>query len=609
MLNIEKLASEKYPQLEGKHRLVRQPLMNLLKDLFHEDEINAFLQTHQHLGPLEFVDQVLDRFQFSYLVSAREKQNIPTEGRVLLVANHPIGTLDGLVLLKLVSEVRPDVKVLANDLLWQFEPLRPLLIPVDSLAHKGYRQAFRQVTEALSQEQAVIIFPAGEVSRVTPTGIKDSQWQKGFVHFARKTNAPLLPVHLDYTNSALFYSLSLIYKPLGGLLLVREMFRKQRRDLPVRVGELIPLENFDLPGLPVKTKVKLLRKQVYRLPTQKSPLFVTEKALAHPENPLQIKQELQEAECLGKTEAGFSIYLVNYQADSALIREIGRLREMTFRRVGEGTGQNRDLDCHDHHYQQLVLWNDETLELVGGYRLAEVGPLLADLGLEGLYSSSLFQHRKELLPRLEKAVELGRSFVQPRYWGRRSLDYLWQGIGAYLRSRPHLKWMLGPVSISNALPPAAKDLLVIYYRYYYGQTTHLSSARAPYMVSDAGRAEAMQIFGFKCRDKDFKALKQTLASYGAAVPTLYKHYTGLCETGGAHFLDFNVDPDFNFCIDGLVLVETASIKEKKKQRYMNSLCPQQTGEKNEPNRTPYGCLEKNGQPVSGACSQNQPVSG
>ncbi|WP_114416182.1 lysophospholipid acyltransferase family protein [Marinospirillum perlucidum] len=571
MLNIEKLASDHYPQLDTQPRLIRQPLVALLKDLFHEDEINAFLDQHQDLGPLEFVDQVLERFQFSYQVAAREKQNIPAEGRVVIVANHPIGSLDGLVLLKLVSEIRPDVKVVANELLWQLKPLRPLLLPVDNLSSKGFRQTFRQVTASLENEEAVIIFPAGEVSRMTAKGIRDCQWQKGFVHFARKTNSPLLPVHLDYTNSALFYSLSMIYKPLGGLLLVREMFRKHRRDLPVRIGELIPLEHFDLPGLPVKTKVKLLRKQVYRLPTRKSSLFVTSKTLAHPENPQAIKQELQEAECLGQTEDGWKIFLADYRPDSALLREIGRLRELTFRRVGEGTGQRRDIDHYDRHYQQLVLWNEESLEIVGAYRLAETGPLVKEQGLDGLYSSSLFKHQRQLLPCLEKGVELGRSFVQPKYWGRRSLDYLWQGIGAYLRSRPQLQWMLGPVSISNALPPAAKDLLVIYYRYYYGQTSHLSLARAPYMVSEEGRKEALRIFGFQSCEEDFKTLKKALAFYGVTVPTLYKHYTGLCETGGAHFLDFNVDAYFSYCIDGLVLVETAQIKQKKKQRYLRSL--------------------------------------
>lgn len=568
MIDVEQLTRNKYPTLDQKPRLIRQPLLSLLKNLFHEDEINQFLQQHGQLGPFAFVDKVLEHFQFSYVVSARERERIPTEGRVVIVANHPLGTLDGLILLKLVGEVRPDVRIVTNDLLWQFEPLRPLLLPMDILGQKNYRQALQQVTDALMQDQAVIVFPAGEVSRVSPTGIKDGEWHKGFVHFARKTNSPLLPMHLGCHNSALFYSLSMIYRPLGGLMLVKEMFRQQARDLPVRVGELIPLEHFDQPGLSLKTRIKLLKKQVYRLPKNKSSLFTTQKAVARPEAPLQLRAELQQAERLGQTPDGLTIYLASYRPDSVLLRELGRLRELTFRRAGEGTGESRDIDTHDRDYQQLVLWNEDRLEIAGAYRLGECGPLLQRKGLDGLYSSSLFHHQPALRPRLEQAVELGRSFVQPKYQGRRSLDYLWQGIGAYLRTRPHIRWMLGPVSISGALPPAARDLLVTYYHFYYGQQEPLSLARAPCSISEAGRNEAERVFGFECAKTDFIALKQQLACYGVTVPVLYKHYTELCEAGGVHFLDFSVDADFSYCVDGLVLVEVDRIKEKKRQRYI-----------------------------------------
>ena len=572
MINVEDLSHKKYPHLQHKPQLVRKPLIALLKNLFHEDEINQFLRTHQDLGPFEFVDQVLERFDFSYVVSARERERIPTEGRVLIVANHPMGTLDGLVLLKLVSEVRQDVKILANDLLWQFEPLRPLMIPVDTLQGRGMRLVRTQVTQALMQEQAVILFPAGEVSRLTPAGIRDREWSKGFVHFARQTNAPLLPVHLDYTNSALFYSLSLLYRPLGGLMLIKEMFRRRRRrDLPVRIGELIPLDHFDVPELPIRAKVRLLQKQVYRLPKNKKPLFVTQRSIAHPEKRDQVKKALKTSLRLGVTSDGLEIYLVDYQQDSPVLRELGRLREMTFRRVGEGTGQRRDLDRHDRDYQHLVLWNDEDMEILGAYRLADCGARLAKDGPQGLYSYSLFEHQPALLERLEQGVELGRSFVQPRYWGRRSLDHLWQGIGAYLRSRPDIQWLLGPVSISAALPQAAKDLIVSYYRFYYGQSRQLSQARAPYQISQTGQAEASALFTYKSPQRDFIALKERLAFYGVTVPTLYKHYTELCETGGVHFLDFSVDAAFNYCIDGLVLVEMQSVKARKKQRYMENL--------------------------------------
>lgn len=569
MLDIESLVAQKYPALAHKPTAVKTPIMQLLRHLFHEDEVNQFLHQHQELGAFEFTDKVLEHFRISYLVSAREKENIPTEGRVIIVSNHPLGTLDGLVLLKLIGEVRRDIKILANDLLWQFELLRPLLLPVDNLTQSGYRKTIREVTECLRQEQAIIIFPAGEVSRASARGIKDGPWQSGFVHFARKTNTPILPIHLNSKNSAMFYSLSMIYRPIGGLMLVNEMFKKHAEDMPVRIGELIPLERFDNNELPLKTRLKLLRKHVYRLPKNKPSLFVTEKPIAHPEERLQLRRALRPAECLGQTQDGMQIYLFDYVSDSPVMRELGRLRELTFRRVGEGTGQRYDLDRYDRHYQHIILWDDEALELVGAYRIAQCANVIKQEGLAGLYTASLFRYQPAIEPLLENSVELGRSFVQPRYWGRRSLDYLWYGIGAYLKSRPDIERMLGPVSISAKLPQIARDLVVIYYRHYFGQSG-LAQANAPYCPSDAGETEARRLFCMNDSREDFIALKERLDLYGVTVPTLYKQYTELCEPKGVHFLDFSVDADFGYCIDGLVIVDVDQIKDKKRQRYMGN---------------------------------------
>ncbi|WP_151671891.1 lysophospholipid acyltransferase family protein [Nitrincola schmidtii] len=567
MFDIESLIAEKYPKLVRKPALVKTPIMQLMRHLFHEDEVNQFLHQHQDLGAFEFTDKVLEHFSISYLVAAREKENIPTEGRVIIVSNHPLGTLDGLVLLKLVGEVRRDIKIIANDLLWQFEPLRPLLLPVDNLTQSGYRKTVREVTDCLQQEKAVIIFPAGEVSRATPSGIKDGPWQSGFVHFARKTNSPILPIHINSKNSALFYSLSMIYRPIGGLMLVNEMFKKHAEDMPVRIGELIPLERFDNNELPLKTRLKLLRKHIYRLPKNKPSLFVTEKPIAHPEERLLLRRALRQANCLGQTQDGMQIYLFDYAADSPVMRELGRLRELTFRRVGEGTGQRYDLDRYDRHYQHIILWDDEALELVGAYRIADCASVLQSEGVEGLYAASLFQYQPALLAQLNTSIELGRSFVQPRYWGRRSLDYLWYGIGAYLKTRPEITHMIGPVSISAKLPQMARDLLISYYRHYFGNSG-LALANAPYQLSDAGESEAKRLFSFDDAREDFVALKERLDLYGVTVPTLYKQYTELCDENGVHFLDFSVDADFGYCIDGLVSVEVDKIKLKKRQRYM-----------------------------------------
>ncbi len=359
----------------------------------------------------------------------------------------------------------------------------------------------------------------------------------------------------------------MIYRPIGGLMLVNEMFKKHAEDMPVRIGELIPLERFDNNELPLKTRLKLLRKHIYRLPKNKPSLFVTEKPIAHPEERLLLRRALRQANCLGHTQDGMQIYLFDYAADSPVMRELGRLRELTFRRVGEGTGQRYDLDRYDRHYQHIILWDDEALELVGAYRIADCASVIQRDGVEGLYAASLFQYQPALLAQLNTSIELGRSFVQPRYWGRRSLDYLWYGIGAYLKTRPEITHMIGPVSISAKLPQMARDLLVSYYRHYYGNSG-LALANAPYQLSDAGESEAKRLFSLDDAREDFIALKERLDLYGVTVPTLYKQYTELCAENGVHFLDFSVDADFGYCIDGLVSVEVVKIKPKKRQRYI-----------------------------------------
>ncbi|SEI46572.1 Putative hemolysin [Allopseudospirillum japonicum] len=570
MIDIQDLITQKYPKFVTYPAILRRPLLAILRHLIREVEINRFLQQEAPSQGFEFIDKVLEYFQFNYLVSQREKENIPTQGRVLIVANHPLGSLDGLALLKLVGEVRQDVKIIANDILMHFSPLQAHLLPIDNLTRTDYRQSMARVLDALTADEAVILFPAGEVSRASATGIKDGPWLSGFVHFARKTNTPILPVFIGGKNSWCFYFFSFFHRPLGLLLLAREMFKQHKASIPIRIGELIPLHRFDLEGIPLKTKIKLLRKHVYRLNRSRKPLFITEKSIAHPEDRQMLRKELKQAESLGMTQDGKQIYLFDYQPSSSVMRELGRLREIAFRRVGEGTGSKRDLDEYDVDYRHLILWDEEELEIVGAYRIAEVKNLIQKKGVNALYTHSLFELNDNFLPILNQSIELGRSFVQPKYWGRRSLDYLWFGIGAYLRKNPHIRYMFGPVTLSNTYPQMAKDLLVSYYRHYYKKNTLYAKARAPYLIQLEHQQEITTYFNLKHPREDFYTLRHQLDQMGVTIPTLYKQYTELCEDGGVHFLDFSVDAAFGYCIDGLVLVDIQTIKVKKRERYINS---------------------------------------
>jgi putative hemolysin len=239
--------------------------------------------------------------------------------------------------------------------------------------------------------------------------------------------------------------------------------------------------------------------------------------------------------------------------------------------VGEGSGKSRDIDGYDRYYHHLVLWDDDDLEVVGSYRIGECGWILSWLGKEGLYLNELCDMNDNFDTILEDAIELGRSFVQPKYWGSRALDYLWQGIGAYLVHNPHIKYMIGPVSISGSFPKSAQDALVYFYSHYFGSNHTTMRAKSPYHLSEFVQAEFTALFRGDDYTEDFTRLKSYLKAFDLSVPTLYKQYTELCEEGGVEFMDFGIDVDFNNCIDGYIVVDIRKIKEAKKKRYMHNV--------------------------------------
>jgi putative hemolysin len=487
----------------------------------------------------------------------------------VIVANHPIGTLDGLALLHLVRKLRSDVKVVANQLLMEIKPLHDVLLPVNNMSGNTVKEDLINIHKFLSADGALIIFPAGEVSRFTPTGIKDCRWQKGFLKIAARAKAPILPIHIKARNSWVFYTSSFFYKPLATFLLVKEMFKHHDKSIKISIGKLIPFDSYGKIHLPSKLKVTLLQKEVYRVAKGKPSYFKTESVIAHPVDRVELKQAIEKCQLLGSTSDGKNIYLIENPEHGVILKELGRCREITFRAVGEGTGEKRDLDKYDLDYTHLILWDKDALELVGAYRFAPTAKLVSSQGTQGLYSHQLFNYKEEMQPYFEQGIELGRSFVQPRYWGKRSLDYLWQGIGAYLAMNPDIRYLFGPVSLSDALPKKAHAYLVYFYQLYFPAQVDLASARNPYFISDELDAELLNYFSGDNYAKDFVKLKAMMSNMGVSVPTLYKQYTELCHEGGVQFADFNIDPDFNDCIDGLVIVDLKFLKEKKQNRYID----------------------------------------
>ena len=570
MLNIEQSVVNKFPGFAHQAPIIRKSTLSILRKLTREQEINAFLHENQGITGIDFIDKIFEYFNFSYSVSQRERTNIPAQGRLIIIANHPIGSLDGLALLHLVSSVRRDVKIIANDLLTAFEPLHELLLPLDNMTRGAYKQSYKNILMALEDEQAVIIFPAGEVSRASPQGIRDGKWQAGFLHFARKAKAPLLPIFVSAKNSLLFYSASMIFKPLATALLAHEMFNKHSSEIKFRVGEVIPQQTLESNQLADKPLIKRLKKHLYKIGKGKKSIFITEKTIAHPEDSSTLKRELATAQLIGSTRDNHRIYLCSYQKHPTILREIGRLREHTFRKVGEGTGSRRDLDKYDHYYRHLILWDEEKLTIAGAYRLGEVNSILQKKGLKGLYTADLFDYQPEAMPMLEEALELGLSFVHPNYWGKASLDYLWQGLGAYLQHHPEIRYVLGPVSMSAQYPKSLRDLIVFYYERYYGYVDPLADGKHAHDIEESDLIELQRTFAKFTRDEGFEFLQQEFTRMDYKIPVLYKQYAALYEEGGYRSLAFSVDTEFGSCVDGLFVGDITKMKAAKRALYFKT---------------------------------------
>lgn len=571
MINVEAAVVEKFPAFAQQPALVRKPTLSILRRLIRENQINTFLKKNGNAKGFNFIDNVFDFFDFSYSVKASDRKNIPAVGRVVIFANHPIGSLDGLAILRLVSEVRKDVRILANDMLSNFDAIDDLIIPLDNMTGGSPRRAYKKVKEAMENEEALVVFPAGEVSRAHPKGVRDTRWLPGFLNFARRFEAPLLPIRVHAKNSLLFYSASMMYKPFGTALLAHEMFNKQSRSLHLSVGELIPCEALQSESLHDRTLVKRLKQHLYKLGRRKhNPIFETEKTISHPENPRAIQAELNKSELIGETRDGNRIYLASCDEDSALLREIGRLRELAFRKVGEGTGRSSDTDEYDLHYLHLVLWDRENLEIAGAYRIGEGAKILAEKGERGFYTHSLYEFNSAFTPYLEQGIELGRSFVNPNYWGKASLDYLWQGLGAYLAKKPDTRYLIGPVSMSADYPKELMNVLAYFYRRYHPSEAELARAHQPYMLSSETVANLDETFLDKNRDEAFEYMQLRFSKLGYKLPVLFKQYTALFEDGGFQSIVFSVDPDFGDCLDGLCMCDVYKLKANKRKRYIPS---------------------------------------
>ncbi|WP_345979230.1 GNAT family N-acyltransferase [Sulfurimonas sp. HSL3-2] len=567
-VSVENYLEHNYNGYNKLPNLLKNISTALLKKLFHESEINSFLVQNQHKDSYGFVEAVLDHFNVDITIHKNQLSRIPSYGRCVVIANHPLGALDALALLYVLKDVRKDIKIVATTFLASIENLGDLVIPVDNIRGKMDKSSLERMYEALKKEQLLILFPSGEVSRARVNGIKDTKWRSGFLKIASKMQAPILPIYINAKNSKFFYTLSSLNKSLATITLPNEMFKFYGKKIEFKIGKSIPYDNYNIPALSTKDTVKLFKKHLERLATNKSCLFKTQNEIALAENHQELKNELSRAKELGETKDGKKIYQYASTEETSVLKEIGRLREISFRHVKEGSGKKRDIDEYDMIYEHIVLWDDKDLEIVGSYRVAKTKDVLEKYGKEGLYTATLFNYQESFKEYMSEGLELGRSFIQPKYQNSRALDYLWQGIGAYLRENANIRYMFGPVSISKSYNYESTAMMVYFYMNYFGSDILHVKHKERFIISSQLEKEFDTIFELDNYKKDLITLRDRLQLQGLAIPTLYKQYSDLCEEGGVMFTDFGLDKDFEDCVDGFIVVDITKLKPHKRERYI-----------------------------------------
>ncbi|RNC71049.1 MAG: lysophospholipid acyltransferase family protein [Desulfuromonadales bacterium] len=513
-----------------------------------------------------------------------ELAQVPGSGPVVVVANHPFGAVEGIVLARLLRQIRPDVKFLANYLLGRLPEMRHLFIGVDPFGGRGaggrnvgpLREAIRWLREG----GMLVVFPAGEVSHLSirRREVSDPRWSETLARIVRHGGAAAVPVHFAGRNSPLFHGAGLVHPLLRTALLPRELLNKRDSTIRVRVGTPVP--NRKLCGFATdREMVAYLRLRTYLLGSaSETETGAKQTASLSGFGPLAIpvEPELLAAE-IGNlpddhflVESGpFRVVVAEAGRIPATLREIGRLREITFRQVGEGTGRPSDLDRFDAHYRHLFIWNREKCELVGAYRLGETDTIIQQFGMEGLYTSTLFTYRVDFLDRIGPALEVGRSFVRPEYQKSYTpLLLLWKGIGRFVAANPRYRVLFGAVSISREYSDLSRQLIVstLQQGRLIPELARMVTARTPLRLKPL-RVRGCEPAGDWPAALDLEDVAAMVADIEVdhkGVPVLLRHYVNL----GGKFLGFNIDREFSDVLDGLVLVDLLETEGKTLERYM-----------------------------------------
>lgn len=568
------------PLYKALFTIVRSPLERMLA-------LHRLAEIYEQIPPSgssgDFVDQTLKAFGVGYEVDSSDLLRIPKDGPIVLVANHPFGGLEGLIMASVLKKIRPDLKIMANFILRRVPELRDLFIFVDPFGRENSKskniRPLRETIEWVKAGGALVVFPAGTVSHLhlQRGQVEDPEWSDTVARVIRKTGAPALPVFFLGSNSVFFQLLGLVHPSLRTAMLPHELLNKRNKTVKLAIGNVIP--NDKLISFSTDDElVSYLRLHTYILRSclrrDKSMRRITPAPrkllpLVPPKDQELLQQEVSslDASQLLMSNGDWQVYCAPSQQIPHILFEIGRLREATFRPLGEGTGKSIDLDEYDAHYLHLFVWNSSMKEVIGAYRLGLSDEILSHLGVAGLYTSTLFAYPVTLLEQIGPALELGRSFIRAEYQRNYlPLLLLWKGIGCYVAQNPQYKILFGPVTINNNYNSISRQLMVDFLRsnQFLPDLGALVKAKHPLRKRRRKALRLRDVSTAVRSIEEVSALVGQIENAQRGIPVLLRQYLKL----GGKLLGFNIDPDFGYVVDGLILVDLTKTETRLLERYL-----------------------------------------
>lgn len=552
-------------------RIAGGGVARVIMTLLRINKLNKLYEEISDAKGIEFIDELIEKLELDYEVRKEEIERLPKEGAFITVSNHPYGGIDGMLLVKILSTVRPDVKIMANFLMQRIEPVSEYIFPVNPFETRKDRASsiagIKMAIQHIREGKVLGLFPAGEVSSYNHDnfGKTDRQWQTPALKMIKNLEVPIVPIYFEGTNSRIFHILGLIHPSLRTAKLPSEIFNKKNKKIRIRIGTPITVkEQEDFTDL--ARYGRYLRAKTYALGSALEikrfflPRFKRlQKAepIAEAVDRSLILQEINalknEGDSLLFTNSSYEIYCTPSLNIPYIMNDIGRLREITFRNVGEGTNRSIDVDEYDLYYNQLFIWDTEAEKIVGAYRVGIGGDIIRRFGIRGFYIQSLFRINRGFRKILKQSMELGRSFIVDEYQKKPlPLFLLWKGILYFLIKNSEYRYLIGPVSISNRFSEFSKAMIISYIKknYYNREFSKFIRSRTKYTIPGYNVDEDILLESTNNLQKFDKFIDDVETS-GYKMPILLKRYLKL----NGKIIGFNVDPKFNNALDGLLIID------------------------------------------------------